>query len=117
MQKGKVIVYASRQLKDFESRYLTHDLKLVVVIFALKFWRHYFYGMKCNVYTYHISLKYLFTENEFTMRQRQWLELVKDYNCEIRYYPWKVKVVVNALIQKAFLSHIIVQKELQYIEK
>ena len=64
MQHGKVVAYASRQLKDYEKNYPTHDLELVAVVFALKIWRHYLYGEKTQIYTDHKSLKYLFTQKE-----------------------------------------------------
>ncbi|MCO6516945.1 MAG: hypothetical protein J6586_10735, partial [Snodgrassella sp.] len=93
MQAGKVIAYASRQLKEYEQRYPTHDLELAAVVFALKIWRHYLYGDKCEIYTDHKSLKYFFTQKDLNMRQRRWLELVKDYDCEILYHPGKANVV------------------------
>ena len=68
MQRGKVIAYASRQLKDYEKRYPTHDLELAAVVFALKIWRHYLYGEKCEIYTDHKSLKYIFLQKELNMR-------------------------------------------------
>ena len=80
MQKGKVIAYASRQLKPHERNYPTHDLELAAVVFALKIWRHYLYGASCQVFTDHKSLKYLFTQKELNMRQRRWRELLKDYD-------------------------------------
>ena len=61
MQDGKVVAYASRQLKPNEQNYPTHDLELAAVVFALKIWRHYLYGEKCIIYTNHKSLKYLLT--------------------------------------------------------
>jgi hypothetical protein len=70
MQNGNVIAYASRQLKPYEQNYPTHDLELAVVVFALKIWRHYLYGERCEIYTDHKSLKYLFTQKELNMRQR-----------------------------------------------
>ena len=87
MQHGKVIAYASRQLKEYESRYPTHDLELAAIVFALKMWRHYLYGEKCENFTDHKRLKYIFTQKELNMRQRRWLELIKDYDCEILYHP------------------------------
>ncbi|XP_042415106.1 uncharacterized protein LOC122004253 [Zingiber officinale] len=87
MQNGKVIAYASHQLKVHEQNYPTHDLELAAVIFALKIWRHYLYGERCDIYTDHKSLKYFFTQKELNMRQRRWLELVKDYDCNINYHP------------------------------
>ena len=70
MQKGRVIAYASRQLKEYEQQYPTHDLELAAVVFALKIWRHYLYGEKCEIYTDHKSLKYFFTQKKLNMRQR-----------------------------------------------
>ncbi|XP_028098494.1 uncharacterized protein LOC114298164 [Camellia sinensis] len=100
MQGGRVIVYASRQLKLHEKNYPTHDLELAVVVFALKIWRHYLYGTTCEVYTDHKSLKYLFTQKESNMRQRRWLELIKDYDLQIHYHPGKANTVADALSRK-----------------
>ncbi|KAL4013627.1 hypothetical protein IC575_025801 [Cucumis melo] len=100
MQQGKVVAYASRQLKIHEQNYPTHDLELAAVVFALKIWRHYLYGEKIQIYTDHKSLKYFFTQKELNMRQRRWLELVKDYDCEILYHPGKANVVADALSRK-----------------
>ncbi|KAL4028437.1 hypothetical protein IC575_011634 [Cucumis melo] len=80
---GKVVAYASRQLKSHEQNYPTHDLELAAVVFALKILRHYLYGERIQIFTDHKSLKYFFTQKELNMRQRRWLELVKDYDCEI----------------------------------
>ena len=71
MQERKVIVYASRQLKLHERKYPTHDLELAVVVFALKQWRHYLYGVKCEVYTDHCSLQYVFTQKDLNLRKRR----------------------------------------------
>ena len=101
MQNGKVIAYASRQLKPYEVNYPTHDLKLAAIVFALKIWRHYLYGMKCRIYTDHKSLKYIFTQKELNMRQRRWLELIKDYDLDIQYHEGKANVVADALSRKA----------------
>ncbi|KAL4022676.1 hypothetical protein IC575_016420 [Cucumis melo] len=100
MQQGKVVTYASRQLKSHEQNYPTHDLELAAVVFALKIWRHYLYGEKIQIFTDHKSLKYFFTQKELNMRQRRWLELVKDYDCEILYHPGKANVVADALSRK-----------------
>ncbi|GJW25649.1 putative reverse transcriptase domain-containing protein [Tanacetum coccineum] len=89
MQREKVIAYASRQLKIHEKNYTTHDLELGAVVFALKIWRHYLYGTKCTVFTDHKSLQHILDQKELNMRQRRWLELLSDYDCEIRYHPGK----------------------------
>nr|GEZ44759.1 putative reverse transcriptase domain-containing protein [Tanacetum cinerariifolium] len=100
MQKEKVIAYVSRQLKPNEENYTTHDLELGVVVFAFKIWRHYIYGTKCTVFTDHKSLQHILHQKEFNMRQRRWLELLADYDCEIRYHPGKANVIVDALSRK-----------------
>ncbi|GJT96110.1 putative reverse transcriptase domain-containing protein [Tanacetum coccineum] len=97
MQNEKVIAYASRQLKIHEKNYTTHDLELGAMVFALKIWRHYLYGTKCTVFTYHKSLQHILDQKELNMRQRRWLELLSDYDCEIRYHQGKANVVVDAL--------------------
>ena len=70
------------------------------MVFALKIWRHYLYGDKCEIYTDHKSLKYFFIQKDLNMRQRRWLELVKDYDCEILYHPGKANVVADALSRR-----------------
>ncbi|GKC10305.1 putative reverse transcriptase domain-containing protein [Tanacetum coccineum] len=100
MQREKVISYASRQLKIHEKNYTTHDLELGAVVFALKIWRHYLYGTKCTVFTDHKSLQHILNQKELNMRQRRWLELLSDYDCEIRYHPGKANVVADALSRK-----------------
>ncbi|KAK1616514.1 hypothetical protein QYE76_022031 [Lolium multiflorum] len=97
MQEGKVISYLSRQLKQHEQNYPTHDLELAAVVLALKVWRHYLMGNRCEIYSDHKSLKYIFTQKELNMRQRRWLELIKDYDMEIHYHPGKANVVADAL--------------------
>ncbi|GJV03578.1 putative reverse transcriptase domain-containing protein [Tanacetum coccineum] len=105
MQRDKVIAYASRQLKIHEKNYTTHDLELGVVVFALKMWRHYLYGTKCIVFTNHKSLQHILDQKELNMRQRRWLELLSDYDCEIRYHPGKgTWWVADTLSQKERLK-------------
>ncbi|GJU07920.1 putative reverse transcriptase domain-containing protein [Tanacetum coccineum] len=99
MQREKVIAYASRQLKVHEKNYTTHDLELGSVVFALKIWRHYLYGTRCTVFTDHKSLQHILDQKELNMRQRRWLELLSDYDCDIRYHPGKANVVADALEQ------------------
>jgi hypothetical protein len=101
MQHGRVVAYASRQLKPYEQNYPTHDMELAVVVFALKIWRHYLYGVQCKIFTDHKSLKYIFTQKELNMRQRRWLELIKDYDLIIKYHPRKANVVADALSRKS----------------
>nr|GEZ80394.1 putative reverse transcriptase domain-containing protein [Tanacetum cinerariifolium] len=98
--RDKVISYASRQLKIHEKNYTTHDLELGVVVFALKIWRHYLYGTKCTVFTDHKSLQRILTQKDLNMRQRRWLELLSDYDCEIRYHSGKENVVADAPSRK-----------------
>ncbi|GJX16095.1 putative reverse transcriptase domain-containing protein [Tanacetum coccineum] len=100
MQREKVISYASRQLKIHEKNYTTHDLELGAVVFALKIWRHYLYGTKCTVFNDHKSLQHILNQKELNMRQRRWLELLSDYDCEIRYHLGKANVVADALSRK-----------------
>ncbi|GJY76622.1 putative reverse transcriptase domain-containing protein [Tanacetum coccineum] len=101
MQKEKVIAYASRQLKIHEKNYMTHDLELGVVVFALKMWRHYLYGTKCVVFTDHKSLQHILDQKELNMRQYRWLELLSDYDCELRYHSRKPNVEADALSRKS----------------
>ncbi|KAF8046536.1 hypothetical protein N665_3639s0001 [Sinapis alba] len=96
-QHGKVIAYASRQLKKHEGNYPTHDLEMAAVVFALKIWRSYLYGAKVQILTDHKSLKYIFTQPELNLRQRRWMEFVADYNLEIAYHPGKANLVADAL--------------------
>ncbi|KAA3461899.1 DNA/RNA polymerases superfamily protein [Gossypium australe] len=100
---GKVIAYATSQLKPHEQNYLTHDLELVVVVFALKFCQHYLYSEKCHIYTDYKSLKYLMTQKEWNLRLRIWFELLKDYDLVIDYHSGKANIVTNALSQKSLL--------------
>ncbi|GJZ32590.1 putative reverse transcriptase domain-containing protein [Tanacetum coccineum] len=100
MQRMKVIAYASRQLKIHEKNYTTHDLELGAVVFALKIWRHYLYGTKCVVFTDHKSLQHILDQKDLNMRQRRWIELLSDYDCEIRYHPGKANVMADALSRK-----------------
>jgi hypothetical protein len=101
MQNNRVIAYASRALRNHEQNYPTHDLELAAIIHALKIWRHHLMGTKCNIYTDHKSLKCIFTQANLNMRQRCWLELIKDYDLEVHYHSGKANVVADALSRKA----------------
>ena len=96
-----MIAYASRQLKVHEKNYPIHDLELAAVVFALKIWRHFLYGVHCEVFTDHRSLQYIFNQRDMNLRQRRWLELLKDYDMTILYHPGKANVVADALSRKA----------------
>ncbi|XP_024965888.1 uncharacterized protein LOC112506091 [Cynara cardunculus var. scolymus] len=105
MQRGKVIAYASRQLKDYEKNYPTHDLELAAVVFGLKLWRHYLYGTNYQLFTDHKILKYIFDQQTLNMKQRRAMELIKDYDCEILYHPGKANVVADVLSRKTYVSY------------
>ncbi|GJW55378.1 putative reverse transcriptase domain-containing protein [Tanacetum coccineum] len=100
MQREKVIAYVSLKLKTRKENYTTHDLELGAVVFALRLWRHYLYGIEYVVFTDHKSLQYILNQKELNMRQRRWIELLSDYDCEIRYHPGKANLVANALSRK-----------------
>ena len=110
MQHGRVVAYASRQLRPHEMNYPTHDLELAAIIFALKIWRHYLCGERFQIYTDHQSLKYLFSQKELNMRQRRWMELLKDYDCDILYHPGKANRVADALSRKSSIKHLLVKE-------
>jgi ribonuclease HI len=101
MQDNRVIAYASRALRPHEQNYPTHDLELAAVVHALKMWRHYLMGTRCNIYTDQKSLKYIFTQADLNMRHRRWLELIKDYDLEVHYHPGKANMVADALSRKS----------------
>ena len=98
------MAYASRQIKTHERNYPTHDLELAAMVFALKMWRHYLFGSKFEVFSDHKSLKYLFSQKELNMRQRRWLEFLKDYDFELSYHSGKANVVADALSRKSLHS-------------
>ena len=104
MQEGRVVSYASRQLNPHELNYATHDLELAAIVHALKTWRHFLIGNHCEVYTDHMSLKYIFTHKELNLRQRRWLELIKDYDMRLHYHPEKANVVADALSRKSHVN-------------
>jgi hypothetical protein len=107
MQEGKVVAYSSQQLKIHERNYPTHDLDLAAIVHALKTWRHYLYGQKCDIYMDHKSLNYIFTQSKLNMRQQRWLELIKDYELDIHYHLGKANVVANALSRKSQVNMLV----------
>ena len=110
MQDRHVIAYASRQLHPHEENYPTHDLELAAVVYALKTWRHYLLGKRCEIYTDHQSLKYIFTQPDLNLRQRRWLELISDYDLGITYTPGKGNVMADALSRKSYCNNLMLQQ-------
>jgi hypothetical protein len=89
MRDGHVVAYASRQLRKHEVNYLTHDLELAAVVHGLKIWRHYLMRKRCELYTDHKSMKFIFTQSNLNLRQRIWLEHIKVYDLGIDYHLGK----------------------------
>jgi hypothetical protein len=108
MQNGRVVAYASRKLRKHEVKYPTHDLELAAMVHTLKIWRHYLMGMRCELYMDHRSLKYIFTQSNLNLRQRIWLELIKDYDLGINYHPGKANVVADAFSRRSHVSQLVV---------
>jgi hypothetical protein len=101
MQEGHVVTYTSRQLRLHEVNYPTHDLELAAIVFALKVWQHYLYGVTFEVFSDNKSLKYIFDKKELNMRQRRWMKFLKDYDFELKYHPGKANVVADVLSRKS----------------
>jgi hypothetical protein len=97
MQDGQVVSYASRLLRKHDENYPTHDLELAVVVHAFKIWRNYLIGHRCEIYSDHKSLKYIFTQTDLNLRERRWLELINDYHVRINYQLGKANVVADTL--------------------
>src|SRR4051812_30502312 len=110
MQEKQVVAYASRQLKTHEINYPTHDLELGAVVFALKVWRHYLLGNRCEIFSDHKSLKYIFTQPDLNLRQRRWIETINDFDLTINYTPGKENVMADALSRKAYVNNLKVKK-------
>jgi hypothetical protein len=107
IQDGHVVAYTSQQLRMHEEHYPTHDLELAVMVHTLNIWRHYLMGKSCELYTDHKSLKYIFTQLNHNLRQRRWLELIKDYELEINYHPRKANMVADARSQRYHVSQLV----------
>ena len=103
MQHQNVVAYTSCHLRPYEVNYPTHDLELATIVFALKIWRHHLYGVKFSVFSDHKSLKYIFVQKEINMRQRRWMELLKDYDFEMSYHPGKVDMVAETLGRRSLI--------------
>ena len=101
MQSRRVVAYGSCQLKNYEQNYPTHDMELAAIVFALKIWRHYLYGEQFEVYSYHKSMKYIFTQRDLNMRKRKWMKFLEDYDFTLHYHLGKADVVANALNRKS----------------
>ena len=101
MQSERVVAYGSRQLKNHEQNYPTHDMKLATVVFALKIWHHYLYGEQFKVYSDHKSQKYIFKQRDLNMRQCRWMDFLEDYDFTLHYHLGKENVVADALSQKS----------------
>jgi hypothetical protein len=110
MQDGHVVAYASRQLRQHKEHYPTHDLELAAVVHARKIWKHYLICKRCEIYSDHKIPKYIFTQPDLNLRQRRWLELIKDYGLGINYHPGKANVVANALSRRSHLNQLIVEQ-------
>jgi hypothetical protein len=106
MQEGRVISYSLRQLRCHEEHYPTHDLELAAVVMASRTWHHYLLGNVVHIYMDLKSLKYIFTQPDLNMRQRRWLELIKDYELEVHYHPGKANVIADALSRKAHCNYL-----------
>ena len=117
MQSRRVVSYASRQLKNHEKNYPTHDLELAAVVFALKIWRHYLYGAQFQVFSDHKSLRYLFDQKELNMRQRRWMKFLKDFDFELLYHLGKANVVADALSRKTVHAAHMMIKEMGLVEQ
>jgi len=118
MQHGRVIAYASKQLKPHEVNYHVHDLELAAVVFALRIWLHYLHRAQVQIFTDHKSLKYFMSQKELNMLQRRWMELIKYYNCVIDYHSGGINVVVDALSQKnkAFVGGLLVNGDKELLK-
>ena len=101
MQSRRVVAYGSRQLKNHEQNYPTHDLEFTVIVFSLKIWLHYLYGVQFEVFSDHKSLKYIFTQWDLNMRQRRWMKYLEEYDFTLHYHPCKANVLIDVLNRKS----------------
>jgi hypothetical protein len=108
MQDGRVVAYALVELRKHEVNYPTHDLKLAIVVHALKISRHHLMGKRCELYMVDKSLKYIFTQSSLILRQRRWFKLIKDYDLGINYHPGMANMVDDALSRRSHVSQLVV---------
>jgi hypothetical protein len=108
MQDGRVVAYAPRQLRKHEVKYPTHDLELATVLHTIKIWTYYLMGKRCELCIDHKSLKYIFTQSKQNLRQRRWMELIKDYDLGTNYQPRKANVVADTLSRMSHVSQLAV---------
>ena len=80
-------------------------------MFALKLWRHYLYGARCEIFIGHQCLKYVFTQRDLNLRQRRWLEFVKDYDFELSYHPGNANMVADALSRSSYVVSLCAAQE------
>ena len=97
--------------------YPTHDLELAAIVFALKIWRHYLYGVKFEIYSDHKSLKYLFDKKELNMREKTLIEFLKDYDFELKYHVSNANVVADTLSRKSLHVSLMMIEEYKLLEK
>ena len=102
MQSERVVAYGSRQLKNHERNYPTHDMDLAAIVFALKTWRYYLYGEQFKVFSDHKILKYIFAQRDLNMRQHRWMKYLEAYDFTLRYHPGKANAVADALSWKSW---------------
>jgi hypothetical protein len=105
MQNGHVIVYESRNLKDHERNYATHDLEISSIVHALRMWRHYLMGKRFEIRIDHIALKYLFEQPTLNVMQTRWLEFLSEYDLGINHIKGKENKFVDALSRRVHLMH------------
>jgi hypothetical protein len=110
MQDDHVVAYASRQLREHDEKYLTHDLELAAIVHALKIWRYYIMCKRCEFYLHHKSLKYIFTHPDLNLRQQRWLELIKDYDLGINNHPSMANVIADALSIRSHVNMLATRK-------
>jgi hypothetical protein len=106
MQEGRVIFYTSRKLNEHEINYVTHDLELDAIVHALKMWRHYLLGRRFVLMTDHCGLRHLFDQPKLNARQVRWMDLLSEFDFEIKHIKGKENRVVDALRRSIKMIHL-----------